>query len=134
MNKPAQYSYLLEIFSSSIEILEKNKIQASYFKTHLKKIKFKILHNIDEYSTKRLDTSLRSYREILKILYLTNFEDNLDQNALNRINCNKLHLLTNNINKYTYNIWCDNPTFRDIYNQTFSISILYKMYKIQKRK
>lgn len=131
MTKSAQFSYILKIFCSSLEILEKNKIQKGHLKNDLKNVKFKILHNINKKSGKNADISNINQRDILKILYLSNFEETFQPNSLNRASFNLIHLLKKNINKFTEDIWPDNQIFRDIYNQTLSISILYTIYKIK---
>jgi hypothetical protein len=131
MKKQDKFSCTLNILWSSIEILEKNKIQVKGLKNHVKKAKFKILHNIDKNSIKNINKFDINQRDLLKILYLSNFEETLEPNSLNRASCNLLHLLKENIDKLTSDIWWENSIFRNIYSQTLSINILYTVYKIK---
>jgi hypothetical protein len=131
MKKQDKFGYTLKILCSSIEILEKNKIQVNGLENHVKKAKFKILHNVDTNSRKSINTFNINQRDLLKILYISNFEETLEPNSLNRASCNLLQLLKENIDKLTSDIWWENSIFRNIYSQTLSINILYTVYKIK---
>lgn len=120
---------LLKLLESSIQILEKNNLQTKPISNELKKLKFKWLHD-----QKKPFQNRRTYknRECLKTLYAINFEDILDNNALNRSEVNLLNLLKLNINTHHKSILPTESNLLEVYNQTFSINLLYKMHKIKK--
>ncbi len=125
-----QYKFV-EIFFSSLKILEKNRINIPNFKNNLKNIKFKILYNANTKSVKNVHTSNINNRDLIKLIYLINFEETFEPNSLSRTSFSLLTLLNENIDLFTNNIWPDNKAFRQIYNQTMSINILYTIYKIK---
>jgi hypothetical protein len=123
---------LLKLFESSIQILEKNSFQNKTTSNELKKLKFKWLYNQKKQPRQKKLTYKN--RECLKTLYLINFEDILDNNLLNRAEVNLLNLLKLNINNYNISILPTEANLLEIYSQTFSINLLYKLHKIRKVK
>ena len=96
---------------------------------NLKNFKFKILYNTNKKIITISDNLKINSREILIILYLINFEENLQNNSLNRYFLNQLHLLSLTINKYTDNKVSYKPIVKSAYNHTFIIMLLYNLYK-----
>lgn len=99
---------------------------------NLKSFKFKILKK----TTEKTQTSSKKYeinnREILKILHLLSFEEKLQNNLLTRSSLNLLFLLNLNVSTSTNSLLNYNKLFKNIYNHTISINILYKVFKTQK--
>lgn len=132
MKKQNNLSFLLKIFFCSIHTTQKKNQEINNLNLNLKKLKFKILYNTNKkLITNSNDLKINS-REILTLLYLINFEENLQNNSLNRHFLNQLHLLSLNINKYTNNLVNYNPIFKNEYNHTFIIVLLYKLYKVRR--
>lgn len=123
---------LLKLFESSIQILEKNSLQNKTTSNELKKLKFKWLYNQKKQPREKILTYKN--RECLKTLYLINFEDILDNNLLNRAEVNLLNLLKLDINNYNTSILPTEVNLLEIYSQTFSINLLYKLHKIKRVK
>jgi hypothetical protein len=98
----------------------------------LKLFKFKTLKK----ATKKNQTPLIEYeihnRELLKILYLISFEERLQNNSLNRSSLNLLGLLNLNVDRSTNSLLNYNQIFKNLYNTTISINLLYKLFKTQK--
>lgn len=130
MEQKPYLSYFLKLIQSSVQILEENQLENKNLKNDLKNVKFKLLHNTDKTLRKNLEVKIHS-RKTLKTLYFLNFEQPLTAYELNKINFNVLSLLRSNINKYT-TIVSQDQILQNIYSQTFSISLLYKLYKIKK--
>ena len=95
-----------------------------------KYLKFKILHNTNKKITNSNIYQLND-REILKILYLITFEDNLQNNFLNRASLKLLNVLSLNINTYKNNIITNNIIFKRTYSNTISLLLLYKLYRLK---
>lgn len=127
MKTSNQLFYLLNIFHSSIQTLEKNNVKTKTLKQDLKNLKFKILYNI-----KPTHNPTISSREILKILYLISFEENIQNNSLNRNSLNLLNAMTKNADNYMNKLIYYNPAFKHAYTHTFILTILYKLCKSRK--
>ena len=99
---------------------------------NLKFFKFKILKK----TTEKTQNTSKEYeinnREVLKILHLISFEEKLQNNSLTRSSLNLLSLLNLNINTCTNKLVQYNPIFKNTYNHTVSINILYNIFKTQK--
>jgi hypothetical protein len=98
----------------------------------VKELKFKILYNTNKKKLKNAHSYELNNREILKSLYLISFEENVQNNSLNRTSLNLLNLLSLKINKYTNNLITHNHIFKRTYNNTISLTLLYKIYKLRK--
>lgn len=109
--------------------MEKNNLKEKSLKQNSKNFKFKILYNTNQKNFTISNKNNITTREILKILYLLNFEEELENNVLNRNDLNLLNLWNLHINKYTNTDLSYNPIFKNTYNYTFSIIVLYKLYK-----
>ena len=131
MEQKTYLSYLLSIIKSSIQIIEENKLENKNLKNDLKNLKFKILKNNDGTVHKSFKIKIDD-RKTLTTLYFLNFEQPLTSYELNKVNFNVLNLLRSNMNKYTYEIVSQDQILQNTYSQTFSISLLYKLYKIKK--
>lgn len=132
MKKQNNLSFLLKIFFCSIQTTQKKNQEINNLNLNFKKLKFKILYNTNKKLIRNSNDLTVNSREILTLLYLINFEENLQNNSLNRHFLNQLHLLSLNINKYTNNVVNYNPIFKNEYNHTFIIVLLYKLYKVRK--
>lgn len=127
MKYQIQLFYILHIFQASLHLLEKNDIHNNKeLKKHLRNVKLKFLNSRYK-NAYNLNT-----RQILKVLYLINFEDRVEQNVLNRANVNTLEFLKLNINKYSSKIIPNTPIFSNSFNQTWGISIIYNLFKNKK--
>lgn len=126
MKYQLQLFYIIHIFQISLKLLEETDFDEKELKKHLRIVKLKFLNS------KYKNSSSINNRQVLKLLHLITFEDNLESNTINRSTLNTIKLLKENINKNTKTLVPHTPVFSSSFTETWALNVLYNLFKNKK--